>query len=633
MRSTYRPVPPVPRRAWHLAGPALGAAVVTAAGVALETTDVLPAPVVAPPVLAASSVVEILAIAAATLAPLLLAWRRPVGATVLQAVAAVVLVVVASIEPWGLAGPAVALAVAVGLRTAQRARAHAFATWPRTASAPLDDAARRAVDHGARPAPFVTVAARVLAVALVALGLVWTGVDAARTHAFRTDPATLTTTGTVLELLDDDLYARLDVDGTPVTVEILTAPPAIGAELPVRVSATLDRAELLGTPFDPAGALFWAALGLAVLVALHHRAADGPALAAAARGAGSPVTLVRDDDGLRVLDPDGHDVGRLDTLTLLLDPDADAPEGSPATSDARAEAEQIHARLATLSEREADELDDDELLEVYRAGARLDELDDALDPALEAVLAAGARSDATIHVVPTTGEAVLRVGSTLLRSVVGSPLRPAAAPGASSASSASSASGVDGTVPEAPGRGGAGPTGPLAAAARWAGDLDGLPMLAVHAVLMGLAWWVLDGTDSPWWDAARLAVVPAYVVHVTWLVRPTAAVGRVHLHVRERLRVQRVPWRDVTGITAQDDTVIVRTRTDGTSDAIVLGADPRSALVPLARCRDAAGTAERLRRAWAAGKLLAPTGPRWVPSLPLLLGCAWAALLVASALV
>lgn len=636
MHSAYAPVPPVPRRRWHLLGPAIGAAFITTAGVIHETSRLLPPPVSAPATLPLLSVVETVAIGGA-FGSLLIAWRRPVTATVLQAVAAVVLVAVGSIAPWGVAGPTVAALVAVGLHTAAAARARTLSAWPRVPSLPLDDAARRAVDHGVLTPRVRGLVARGLAVVVILVGVVWTAVDMARVHAFRTDPGTVTTTGRVLELLDDDLYATLDVDGTQVKVEILTAPPTVGDELPVRANLALDRAELLGTPFDPAGALVWSTLGVALLVALRHHAKDAHALATAARAAGTSLTLVSADDVLTLVDPSGCAVGRFDSVWVLDDPSAASTSGdAPLNPEAAAETEQILARLETLRERAADELDDDEILEVHRAESRLVELSAALDPRLEALLVDGARTDVVVHVVPATGDTIVRAPNVVLRSVVLSPPRhPVAGDGGrdpvSGRGAGADASAVDptGGMPGAAGR----LTGALAVLSRWLGDRDGLPMLALHAVVAPLAWWLLDEPGNGWWESLRAAIVPAYLLHLTWLVQPVASVRRAHLVVRERVLVQRLPWRAVTEITALDDTVIVRTLHDGTSDALVLGADPRSVLVPLAGCRDAESTAARLRAAWVAGRELTPPAWRWWPSLPMLLACAWAGLLIASAVV
>ncbi|MBD9698725.1 hypothetical protein IGS67_04330 [Flavimobilis sp. GY10621] len=626
MRSAYAQIPPVPRLLWHLLGPAIGTAVITAAGIALESSDGLPAPVVSPPVLELTSVIEILAIVAATVWPLILAWQRPVGAAVLQAVAAVVLVLVSSIASGGLAGPAVALALAVGFRTAHRARAQALATWPRTPQPSLDDAARRAIDHGTKPARRPAIFARVLGAGFIILGLVWTGVDMARVHAFRSDPATVTTTGTVLELFDDDLYATLDVDGTPLTVEILGAPPGIGAELPVRANIARDRAELLGTPFDPAGALFWCGIGAALLVALRLRARDGHALATAARGPGAACTLVHNDDATWVEAPDGRVIAEVENLTLLTDPatpdDIDL-ESDPVIAAMIAEAEDLQARHESLSER-ARELSNDELTELWKAEARLGEIENdlanALDPRLAALVADGARTAVVLHSVPVMSEVVLRAPDALLLGTLRAPSR--------SLTAASVVNGRDDHSGDRNGRS----LGPLATAARWFADHDALPMLAVHAAAAVLMWWLLDEPGNGWWETLRPAVFPLLLVHVTWLVQPAAGVRRTHLVFRELLRVQPVPWREITEITAHDGTVIVRTRSGGEDDAFVLGADPSLPIPSIAGCRTAEETAARLQAAWAAGRVLAPPAPRWLPSMPLLLACAWVALLGASVL-
>lgn len=636
MHSAYAPVPPVPRRRWHLLGPTIGAAFITTAGILQEASQSLPPPVSAPVTLPLLSVVEIVAIGG-VFTSLVIAWRRPVTATILQAVAAVVLVAVGSIAPWGVAGPTVAALVAVGLHTAAAARARSLSAWPRVPSLPLDDAARRAVDHGVFTPRVRGLVARGLAVVVILVGVVWTAVDMARVHAFRTDPGTVTTTGRVLELLDDDLYATLDVDGTQVKVEILTAPPTVGDELPVRANLALDRAELLGTPFDPAGALVWSTLGVALLVALRHHAKDAHALATAARTAGTSLTLVSADDVLTLVGPSGCTVGRFDSVWVLDDPSAaSTSDDAPLNPEAAAETEQILARLEMLRERAADELDDDEILEVHRAESRLDELSEALDPRLEALLVDGARTDVVVHVVPMTGDTIVRAPGVLLRGVVLSPpRRPIAGDGdrflggGRGAGADESASAPTGSGTGATGR----LTGSLAVLSRWVGDRDGLPMLALHAVVAVLMWWLLDDPGNGWWESLRAAIIPAYLLHLTWLVQPVARVRRNHLVVRERVLVQRLPWCEVTEITAQDATVIVRTTSNGTSDALVLGADPRSALVPLAGCRDAEDTAARLRDAWVAGRELTPTPWRWRPSLAVLLACAWAGLLIASVVV
>lgn len=624
MHSAYAQVPPVPGRRWHLLGPAIGAALVTTAGVLHETSSALPPPVLAPPVLPVLSVVEILAIAAA-FAPLFLAWLRPVAAAVLQAVAAVVLVLVGSIAPWGVAGPVVALALAVGLHTASTARARVLDAWPRTPVPPLDESARRAVDHGTRPSDLARAGIRGLAVVLIGVGLVWTGLDMARVHGFRTDPRTVTTTGTVLELVEDDLYADLDVDGTRFRVEVLTAPPSVGDVLPVRANADRERAELLGTPFDPAGALVWSALGFAVLVSLRHRVHDGHALAVAARGTATPGTLVRTEDDLVLVAPDGRGLGRFDALTMLVDPEEpELPDDVPLDPEAAAETEQLLARLNTLRERPVSELDNSELLEVYRAESRLEELGETHDPRFRAIVAAGSRTDVRLHVVPATGDTIVRAAGVLLRGTLLAPAR-----------SRATGPGVGGlpTAPDVPDHGSLHATGPLAAASRWIGDRDALPMLAVHAAAAAAVWWLLDEPGNGWWDALRAAVIPAALLHVTWLVQPVAGLRRSHLLVREPVRVQRIPWHEVTEIASHDETVIVRLLIDGTSDAFVLGAEPGSAFVPLAGSRDAEGAATLLRDAWHAGRGLTMPGWRWVPSTLLLLGCAWGVVLVASALV
>lgn len=628
MRAAYAPVPPVPDRRWHLLGPAVGAALVVTAGVLADESRALPAPVVAPPTMLLSSVVEILAIGAIA-ASLLLTWRRPVHASVLQAVAAVILVTVASIEPWGVAGPAVALLLALGLHTAQKARTQALGTWPRTSTARLDAAERRAVDDSTRTPTSVSVVVRVLGAALIVVGLAWTGVDVARVHAFRTDPATVTTEGTVLDLLEDDLYATLDVDSTHVVVEILTAPPAIGDVLPVRFNSARNRAELLGTPFDPVGALFWTALGITVLVAMRHRSRDMHALAGAARGLGTPLTLNRDGEELLLVSPAGTPVARLDALTLLRDPDRPVEDSDAHVNpEAAAEADALIARLETLSERPAAELDDHELLELFRAETRLEELSEALDPALEQIIDDGARTAVVATVVPSTGDVVLHGEGVLLRSTVLAPhgrtRRTKDSAGVKHPWTPAPAS-----QPEPAAR----TAGLLIALSRWIGDRDALPMLAVHAAVAGAVWWMLDEPDNGWWAALRIAVVPAYLLHLTWRVQPSIAVRRTHLLTRERLRVTRTPWSEVTGINVHDGTAIVRTLTDGTSDAIVIPADPGLAVVPVAGCRTPGDIAARLRDAWVTGRTVPAGGARTTPSLSLLLGCAWAVLLVATVLV
>lgn len=643
MHSAYAPVPPVPGRPWHLLGPAIGATVITIAGLALETSTVLPAPVVDPPTVRYLSVVEILAIGAAFTA-LVLAWRRPVAAVVLQSVGAVVLVLVGSIAVWGLAGPAVALALAVGLHTARTARAQVLAAWPVGPSGPLDDAARRKVDHATRPGRRTTVALHVLAVGLVVLGLVWTGLDVARTHAFRSDPMTVTTTGTVVELDDDEIYATLDVDGARLVVEILTAPPAVGAELPVRANLAQGRAELLGTPFDPVGALVWSTFGVALLAALRHRARDVAALAAAAHGDASELMVLLTADVVTLVAPDGTVVAELDSPTLLDDPAVPASERTvvehtAGTSETVAELERLTARAETLQAR-IDELDDDEIVELWTTDRRLAELEadleGAVDPGIAAVLVEGALTTASAYVVPATGEAVLRTGDTLFRGTLHA--RRRRTPDGHS---------IDGVVrtlvdlvrprravarADARDRARATPT-LLDRVTRWLGDRDGRPMLVLHVALAALLWWLLADPTTSLWDTVRAVVFPFLLVQATWIVQPVVAVTRAHLLARGPLLVHRIPWSEITAISARDGAVVVRTLADGDSDAIVVPADPATAGVALARCRTAQDTAARLVTAWSAGRLHVASGARVVPSAPLLLACAWIAFGVASVLV
>ncbi len=103
---------------------------------------------------------------------------------------------------------------------------------------------------------------------LVALGSVgWWVHDAQSTEQFRS--TALETTGTVVEVADDDLSALVRTeDGGVVKVGLPTLYPKVGDQVDLLLSPNGKRGELVGDPFDPTGTLVLAGGGLLAAVVL-----------------------------------------------------------------------------------------------------------------------------------------------------------------------------------------------------------------------------------------------------------------------------------------------------------------------------------------------------------------------------